>query len=228
MPNSKNRVVTKKEDCISWEQSKYWWLNCIACSEASMTTQMRGFGFVEPSYEQAIHAFSGGFMNLGHACGLLTGAALATGFLARSLFNDEKKITEATLYTAIQITNEYPELSGSIDCRDITGISVATHNGRFKYLKQGKAKMCGRLHIKWAPQAHDLIEKSLTEFESFNSSKECTNCAVLTMKNLVNRGIIRKEDSMLVAGMAGGVGLSGNVCGALAAGIFALATHSYL
>ncbi len=86
MPNSKNSVISSQGDGISRQQSKYWFLNCIACSEASMTTQMRGFGFEEPSYEQAIHVFSGGFMHLGHACGLLTGAALATGFRARSIF----------------------------------------------------------------------------------------------------------------------------------------------
>ena len=75
---------------VSRDIAKYWWLQCVACSEAAMTTQMRGFGIEEPEYEEAIHAFSGGFMHLGHICGLLTGAALATGFLARERFDDNE------------------------------------------------------------------------------------------------------------------------------------------
>ncbi len=71
---------------VSRELAKYWWLRCVACSEASFTTQMRGFGFEEPAYEQAIHAFSGGFMHQGYASGLLTGAVLAAGFVAQERF----------------------------------------------------------------------------------------------------------------------------------------------
>lgn len=88
---------------ISREIAKYWWLRCVACSEASMTTQMRGFGINDPAYEQAIHAFSGGFMHLGHACGLLTSAALAAGFVARARFDDDGTRSGAALHAAIQL-----------------------------------------------------------------------------------------------------------------------------
>jgi C_GCAxxG_C_C family probable redox protein len=228
MSDSINSSAINQDNGISRQQAKYWWLNCIGCSEASMTTQMRGFGFEEPSYEQAIHVFSGGFMHLGHACGLLTGAALAAGFRARSQLEDEESITEATLNATIQITEAFPELTGSINCREITDISFSTFGGKLKYLQQGKGKMCGRLHLKWASQAHDLIEKTLAEFDKHKSTGRCENCAVITMKRLVNSGIVKNEDSVLVAGLAGGIGLSGNVCGALAAGVFAVAANSYL
>lgn len=64
---------------VSRNLAKYWWLRCVACSEASMTTQMRGLGIENSICEQAMPAFSGGFMHLGHAGGLLTGASLAAG-----------------------------------------------------------------------------------------------------------------------------------------------------
>ncbi len=59
------------DEGISRETAKRWWLRCVACSEASVTTQNRGFGFDAPAYEQAMHAFSGGFMHLllAHWCG---------------------------------------------------------------------------------------------------------------------------------------------------------------
>ncbi len=98
---------------VSRKLAKYWWLRCVGCSEASLTTQMRGFGFEEPVYEQAIHSFSGGFMHQGHACGLLTGSVLAAGFVAQERFQDDETMSGATLHAAIQLTKAFPEYSGS-------------------------------------------------------------------------------------------------------------------
>jgi hypothetical protein len=213
---------------ISRDLAKYWWLECVACSEASMTTQMRGSGFEEPVYEQALHAFSGGFMHLGHACGLLTGAAMATGFLARARFDDDETRATAALYTTIQLTKAHPELTGSVNCQDITEIDLTNLKGRLRYLREGKGRMCGRLHLKWSPQAHELIDKTLTEFEGRRPDNACANCVVKTMDKMVTSTGIEAEDSVLFAGLAEGVGLLGNVCGALAAGVYALSISHYL
>lgn len=78
-----------------------------------MTTQMRGFGAEEPVYEQAIHAFSGGFMHRGDACGLLTGAALAAGFEAKRRFGDEGTASAAALHATARLAAALPELAGS-------------------------------------------------------------------------------------------------------------------
>jgi len=73
---------------------------------------MREFEFDEPAYEQAIHAFTGGFMHLGYACGLLTGAALAAGFVARARFDDDRTRSGAALQAAIQIAKAYRNSPG--------------------------------------------------------------------------------------------------------------------
>lgn len=209
---------------ISRDLAKYWWLRCVACSEASMTTQMRGFGIKEPAYEQAIHAFSGGFMHLGHACGLLTGAALAAGFLSRARFDDDEIMFAATLYATMQLSKALPELAGSVNCREITKELLSKLSGRLRYVLRGKGRMCGRLHLRWAPQAQELIDTALTEFSESGPVRGCANCAVQTMRKMVSSVGMREEDSILVAGLAGGVGLLGNVCGALAAGVFAMSS----
>ncbi len=211
---------------ISRETAKYWLLRCVACSEASMTTQMRGFGINEQAYEQAMHSFSGGFMHLGHACGLLTGAALAVGFEARSRFDDDEMRSGATLHAVMQLAKAHPELTGSVNCREITEVSLTKLSGRLRYLQQGKGSMCTRLHLKWAPQAQQLINKALIEFEQRKQAGRCANCAVQTLRGLESSVGMKVGDSVLVAGLAGGVGLLGNVCGALAAGVFAMsASH---
>lgn len=214
---------------ISREVAKHWWLQCVACSEASMTTQMRGFGIAEPAYEQAIHPFSGGFMHLGHACGLLTGAVMTAGFIARSRFNDDEARSGAALHVAIQLAKAHEQLAGSVNCREITGTSLTSLSGRLRYVRQGKARDCGRLHLKWAPQAQQVIDNVMAEFsERGQQVGSCANCSVQTMRELSAPLRIKEEDAVLVAGFAGGVGLHGNVCGALAAGVFAMSVASRL
>ena len=215
-------------EVISRELAKNWWLRCVACSEASMTTQMRGLGLDEPAYEQAIHPFSGGFMHLGHACGLLTGAVLAAGFAARSRFDDEGTRSGAALHAAIQLARAYPEVAGSADCRDITGVSLASLGGRLRYVQRGNSRLCGRLHLKWAPAAQRLIDTALTEFGARGSAGPCANCAVRTMRGLESSTRIKQGDAVLLAGFAGGIGLLGNVCGALTAGVFAMSADEQL
>jgi hypothetical protein len=159
---------------------------------------------------------------------LLTGAAVAAGFLARRRFSDDGMRSTAALYATIQIAKAYPELAGSANCRDITEVSLTNLSGRLRYLQHGKARMCGRLHLRWAPQAHELIKKALTQFEAQLPVRECANCAVRTLEKAVTSAGMQKEDAVVAAGLAGGVGLLGNVCGALAVGVFTLSAIHYL
>jgi hypothetical protein len=212
---------------VSRDTAKYWWLQCVSCSEASMTTQMRGFGLEEPVYEQGLHSFSGGFMHLGHACGLLTGAAIAAGFLARERFDDDEARAAAALYATIRLAKVHPELAGSVNCLDITDVNLTSLSGRLRYVKEGKAQLCGRLHLKWSPQAHELINKSFSEFKENIQIRDCANCAVETLGQIVRSTGLEERDLTLVAGLAGGVGLLGNVCGALASGVYAVSVSRY-
>jgi hypothetical protein len=210
----------------SREVATTWWLRCVACSEGSMTTQMRGFGLEETAYEQAVHAFSGGFMHRGDACGLLTGAVLAAGFETKRRFGDDGTRTSAALHVAVRLAAALPELAGSVDCRDITDAELITLAGRLRYLQHGTAPRCGRLHLRWGERAHDLIDRSLSELADQPAVSTCANCAVETLRRCASHVGVPAEDTVVVAGLAGGVGLLGNVCGALAAGVFALAVGS--
>lgn len=192
-----------------------------------MTTQMRGLGLEEAGYEQAIHAFSGGFMHRGDACGLLTGAVLAAGFEAKRRFSDDATRSGAALQVAVRLAAALPELAGSVNCRDITDGELITLAGRLRYLQQGTAPRCGRLHLKWGERAHELIDRSLTELADQPPVAICANCAVETLRRCAPSVGVPAEDAVVVAGLAGGVGLLGNVCGALGAGVFALGAARY-
>jgi C_GCAxxG_C_C family probable redox protein len=211
----------------SREIAKYWWLQCVSCSEASMTAQLREFGLEDVVYEQASHAFYGGFMYLGHACGILTGAVLAAGLAAKTRFDGEERQAAAALFAAIQLAEAYGELTGSVNCREITGVDLAGVNGRLRYIREGTGQVCGRFYMNWSDQAHELLEQAFADFEAHDPPPACANCAVMTLKKVAAAVGMKEEDAVLAAGLAGGVGLRGNVCGALAAGVYALSVAHY-
>ena len=101
-------------------------------------------------------------------------------------------------------------------------ISLTTMGRKIKYMASGKPQLCGKIAVKWAPFADKLIDKLLGEFDLKTLKEEPANCAMKTMCAL---GF--EKDAVLAAGFAGGVGLKGNVCSALAAGIFALGLRFY-
>jgi hypothetical protein len=134
----------------------------------------------------------------------------------------------AALHAAIQLAKAHPELPGSVNCLEITEVPLTNLVQRLRYLQAGKGRMCGRLHLKWAPRAHELIDRALTEFEGRRPAMEPASCAVNTLEKVVSSAGMHQEDSVLLAGLAGGVGLLGNVCGALAAGVYAMSVSHYL
>jgi len=214
-------------EVVSKELARWWLFRCISCSEASLTVQLRAFGIEEPLYEQALHVFSGGFMHLGYACGLLTGTAVAAGILTSKRFADSETASAAALDATRQLVKAYPEIAGSIDCRKITEISLNNFRGRLRYVRKGKGRECGRYHIKWAFRAQQVIEQALAKYEQHPATNACANCAVNTMKKLAPSIGINEKDTTMVAGLAGGIGLSGNVCGALATWVFVLSISRY-
>jgi len=201
--------------------ARHWWWRCLACAEASLTTQMRGYGLAEPAYEQAVHAFSGGVLHQGHACGLLTGAVVAAGFAARERFAEAPRRCAAALHAAIGLASAYQDLAGSLECRAITGVSLREPAGALRYLAARKDRLCGRLHAEWQARARAVTDEALAEFEASAAPGSCANCAVRTVRALAPALGLPEDAAPLVAGLAGGVGLRGGVCGALTAGIFA-------
>lgn len=216
----------QREDRIRGVAKKYW-LQCVSCSEASFTTHNRCAGIEAPLEEQASHLLSGGMMHQGNACGLLSGAILSAGLQAARRFDDDATRVSATLHAAVRLAEAYPEISGAVNCREITGQSVITLREKAQYMREGKAQKCGRLLMKWANRADTLIDDALTEFEMRDRSPSCANCSTETYKRIVSKDELARSGSTYVAGLAGGVGLQGRSCAALTVGILVLTMRHY-
>ena len=199
-----------------------WFYRTIACSEVLFTLLNRGANIEMETEEQAAHALCGGVLSQGHACGQLWGAALATAVRAQERFRDPGTAGAATLFVTCRLADEFRSVAGSLDCHEIIEGSLTTKGAKIKYLVSGKPQRCREIAVKWVPFADELIDRLLGEFDPETLKEKPANCAMKTMCAL---GF--EKDAVLAAGFAGGVGLKGNVCGALAAGIFALGLRFY-
>ncbi|MDP6346526.1 MAG: C-GCAxxG-C-C family protein [Alphaproteobacteria bacterium] len=214
-------------DGISRDQAKAWWLRCVSCSEASTTLINRTAGAEAPLLEQAAHLFSGGFMHQGQACGHLWGAALAAGIRAAETSRDEHIRSAATLHAAIRLAERFSDDGWAFSCRENIGADLTSLNGRLRYLRSDKPRACGRKALAWASDADAAIDAALAEFDPDAVDKPCANCAVECLRGIAAPAEVPADDRCVVAGLAGGLGLTGNVCAAISVGVFALSLRHY-
>jgi hypothetical protein len=199
-----------------------WFRQTIACSEVHFTLLNRGANIEMETEEQASHGLCGGVLGQGYVCGQLLGAALATAVRAQKRFRDPEIAGAATLLATCRLADEFHSVAGALDCREIIEGSLTTMFEKIKYVASGKPQLCRKNAVEWAPLAHKLIDKILGEFDAKTLKEEPANRAMKTMCALSF-----EKDAVLAAGFVGGVGLKGNACGALTAGIFALRLRFY-
>ena len=212
---------------ISRDEAKNWWLRCISCSETSVTLVNRDAGVEAPLFEQALHLFSGGFMHQGQACGHLWGATLSAGLRATESFSGTDVRSAAALDATRRLIAALPEDGWAFTCWQNTGFDFTLLSGRLNYLKSEKPKACGRKALAWASKANNVIDTAIANFDSEAIAIPCANCAVNCMSKVAPVTGLGNRDSSIVAGFAGGLGLTGNVCGALSVGVFALSVRYY-
>nr|NQU91271.1 C_GCAxxG_C_C family protein [Bacteroidota bacterium] len=101
------------------------------------------------------------------------------------------------------------------DCYDITNCDWKSKGSIFKYFITGKAFSCFKLAEKWAPEAVKDAYEGLACLPD-ELPQQCRSCASEVAKKMG----ATNEQAAMVAGFAGGLGLSGNACGALSAAIW--------
>ena len=164
--------------------------------------------------ERAADPFAGGIIQNGYQCGLLWGAVMAVGTESYRRTKNNSQAIGLAIHSTQHILKAFEKKAGSADCEDILQADLSK-NSIPKLLVTGKFLKCFKLADKWAPEAIQAAKTGLSaDINQFN--KNTKSCASEVVKKL---GGTEKEMSV-VAGFAGGVGLSGNACGALAAAIW--------
>lgn len=184
------------------------------CSKTFFYLLDREFDHPSISEEQAADPLAGGILRMGHQCGMLWGASLAIGSEAyRRARNLEEAIILAVKGTQ-HVIKSFIERTETVNCREITKTDWNNKWSMAKYFIKGGPVKCFNLAANWAPEAIEAALQGLNEEPG--SIEKPVSCACEVAKQLG----ATQEQTVMVAGFAGGLGLSGNGCGALSAAIW--------
>jgi hypothetical protein len=167
----------------------------------------------KPDQEKAIDTLAGGLVQNGYQCGMLWGAAMGAGTEAYKKYKDTEVATAVAIETTRKLIDSFVKKAKHIECEEITKSNFKSKWGIAKYLLSGKAFSCFNLAAKWAP---DALEVTKQEINKNHLNQKALSCASEVIKQMGGT----EEEQVMVAGFAGGLGLSGNGCGALSAAIW--------
>ena len=185
------------------------------CSQTFEYILNREFEVPREKEERAADPLAGGILQLGHQCGMLWGASLAAGAEAYRRTKDVNQASALAIHATQALMESYFKRENTIECREVTRCDFSNKWSFAKYMLSGRFLHCFALAEKWAPEAITAAKKALSE-NSFSELEPCINCA----SELAKKMGASEEQRVMVAGFAGGMGLSGNACGALSASIW--------
>lgn len=185
------------------------------CSRTFAFILNREFGNPRDAEERALDPLAGGILQHGYQCGMLWGSSLGVGAEAFRKFKDISTATAYAIIATQSLMDAFSNKTGHIDCFDITNTDWHKKWSIAKFFMSGKVISCYTLTGKWAPEAIEAAYEGLEDNDK-KIPTHCKSCA----SELIRKMGGTEEDAGMVAGWAGGMGLSGNACGALAAAIW--------
>jgi len=185
------------------------------CSQTLCYLLDREFGHLKENEERAADPLAGGLMQGGHQCGMLWGAALAVGAESFRRHDDRDQAIGAAIIATQYLVDSFEKRTKTANCREITGCDWTNAFSIAKYFFTGKFFTCFNLAAKWAPEAIQAASEGLSR-EKTDLPQLPISCASEVAKKMS----ASDEEMVLVAGFAGGLGLSGNACGALSVAIW--------
>lgn len=197
---------------------KVFW-KCGACSHAMFHLLDHEFDNAKENEELASDLLAGGIAQKGYQCGMLWGGALAVGVESFSRYNDHNQAIVAAITASQHLVESFTKRTKAVNCRDITGVDWENKLDFAIYMVKTIMRgfifsPCFNLIVKWTPEAIQAANRGLSVKPLQN--QPCVSCASEVVKKMG----ASDEEAVMVAGFAGGIGLSGNACGALSAVIW--------
>ena len=183
------------------------------CSQTLCYLLDREFGHLKENEERAADPLAGGMMQNGQQCGMLWGAALAVGAESFRRRSDNRDQAIGAAITATQyLVESFSKTAKSVNCQDIIDCDFSSRFGLAKAFLFGRFIRCFKLAGRWAPEAIQAATAGLSHGQT-----DLPRLSVSCASEVVKKMGASDEEMVMVAGFAGGIGLSGNGCGALAA-----------
>lgn len=185
------------------------------CSRTFFYILNREFGHLKETEERAADPLAGGILRKGHQCGMLWGSALAVGAEAFRRCNDRDQAIGIAITATQHLMTSFFNRENTVNCRDITRCDFSSKWSFLKYFLSGRFRYCFKMAEKWAPEAIQAATDGLSQNQT-GWLQPPISCAVEVAEKMG----ASDEEMVMVAGFAGGLGLSGNACGALSAAIW--------
>jgi Putative redox-active protein (C_GCAxxG_C_C) len=186
-----------------------------ACSHTFFYILNREFGHQNKDAEQASDPLAGGLAQEGYQCGMLWGSSLGIGAESFRRHEDIGQAIAQTITATQFILESFINRAKSANCSIITNCDFKNKYGLAKYLISGKPIKCFKLADKWASEAIQSSKIGLS-YQPSDLPQIPISCASEVVRKMGGSN----EEIVMVAGFAGGLGLSGNACGALSAAIW--------
>lgn len=181
------------------------------CSETLCSVLDEAYRHRLPAEEKASAPLAGGILAHGYQCGQVWGGALAGGAEAFRRFGPGPEAEAAAVAAARGVVRSFSERYGSIECRAITRVDFSSGSWTtlFGYFAKNGLR-CFRMAGEFAPVALAEIEAALAV--PVETPPAPVSCAAETARRMGASDL----HVVMAASLAGGVGLSGSACGALA------------
>jgi len=170
---------------------------------------------------RAIAPHAGGLMQQGYQCGILWGAPLATGAQVYRLFGSGPRAETAAVFASQRLVESFRTRAKHIDCLEITHTDFQKKSAMIKMMLKGGPITCVRLVVGYAPDAYREITIALSE-TNIEAPSPPVSCAVM----LAQKMGVSEMHTVMLAGFAGGIGLSGSACGALGAAMWIIGMNN--
>ena len=185
------------------------------CSRTFFYLLNREFGHNYETEERAVDPLAGGIMQKGHQCGMLWGSSLAVGAEAYRRCDNLDQAKGVAIKATQSVMASFSEREKTIHCRDITRCDFNSKWSFVKYFFSGRFLYCFKMAQKWALEAVKSAKEALAQ-----DNAELTNISMSCASEVLSIMGASDKEAVMVAGFAGGLGLSGDACGALSAAIW--------
>ncbi len=195
-------------------------MKCGACSHAMFHIFNLTYDNDKLLEEKASDLLAGGIASQGCQCGMLWGASLGVGAEVINRYNNKNEIIYSAISGSRAILKSFQKRTGTVNCKDISKVDFTSKRDKFMYMLKVLSmgfiySPCFNLMAKWTPEAIEASNEGI-EIDSNSCAKNCLSCAT----EVLRRKGASEEEALMVAGFAGGIGLSGHACGALSAAIW--------
>jgi hypothetical protein len=171
--------------------------------------------------EHAAMPLAGGIEQMGYQCGQLWGAALAAGAQAYRLFGSGSQAEAAAVIATQRLVDAFRTRYKATDCLELTGLNLRDGEARaqtkqmLKFFAKGGPIRCFSMSAGYARAAFGEINAAFAA-DQLEAPAPPVSCAALLAQKMGASDL----QTVMAAGLAGGIGLSGGACGAIGAAIW--------